>query len=98
MWRETSYSYSMPVEGFLCLLVCFLLFLLPTLHLFLLSSLSLSSLAASWRSAATVADTQAFSDNHTPSSPSLLTHTLSHLAPGETYVFRVSCRNSVGVS
>ena len=76
----------------------FSLFTVCFLPLLFVSPPSLSSLAASWRSAATVADTQAFSDNHTPSSPSLLTHTLSHLAPGETYIFRVNCRNSVGVS
>ena len=92
----TAILYMYAGGRFSLFTVCFLplLFVSPPS----LSPPSLSSLAASWRSAATVADTQAFSDNHTPSSPSLLTHTLSHLAPGETYIFRVNCRNSVGVS
>ncbi len=52
----------------------------------------------SWRAVATVGDPQTFG-GHTPMStrPSL-SHTITQLQPGEEYILRVFCQNSVGVS
>ena len=63
--------------------------------------LSADSADDNWRAVATVADPQTFGgptpSPSTPTHPSL-SHAVTQLLPGEEYVFRVSCRNSVGVS
>ncbi len=59
--------------------------------------------SADWNLVATVADPRSFepptASSSTPTSPQPpLVHTISELSPGLTYQFRVTCRNSIGVS
>ena len=57
-----------------------------------------SSGEGAWQTVATVHDPQRFGGEDPPTPQSSLTHSVSHLSPGETYHFRVTSHNSIGVS
>lgn len=57
-------------------------------------------LSTEWSTVATVADPRTFeeSSSSTPLSPQPpLSHMVTQLSPGQQYVFRVTCSNSIGV-
>ena len=56
------------------------------------------SVEGAWQTVATVHDPHRFGGEDPPTPQSSLTHSVSHLSPGETYHFRVTSHNSIGVS